>query len=160
MMMQLKEQKECIKIKNMITKEEVDLLFQDICGRLKYEVKAKVYGWDEDEGEVELHLKIYSIDTDGYVRFEANDYGVNYLAVDDCLLYLRPMSSMTKEEKLELCKRAYVPDEMKTLEEKIKVIEINAKNASDFYNEHYFDYRGLIEKGLALEAPEGMYNFN
>ena len=27
----------------------------------------------------------------------------------------------------------------------------------DFYNKHHFDYRGLIEKGLALEAPEGMY---
>ena len=28
----------------------------------------------------------------------------------------------------------------------------------DWLNQHHFDYRGLIEKGLALEAPEGMYN--
>ena len=27
----------------------------------------------------------------------------------------------------------------------------------DWLNVHHFDYRGLIEKGLALEAPEGMY---
>jgi hypothetical protein len=27
----------------------------------------------------------------------------------------------------------------------------------DFFNAHHFDYRGLIEKGLALEAPKGMY---
>ena len=27
----------------------------------------------------------------------------------------------------------------------------------DFCLAHHFDYRGLIEKGLALEAPEGMY---
>jgi hypothetical protein len=27
----------------------------------------------------------------------------------------------------------------------------------DWLNKHHFDYRGLIEKGLALEAPEGMY---
>ena len=27
----------------------------------------------------------------------------------------------------------------------------------DWLNEHHFDYRGLIEKGLALEAPEDMY---
>ena len=27
----------------------------------------------------------------------------------------------------------------------------------DWLNEHYFDYRGLIGKGLALEAPKGMY---
>jgi hypothetical protein len=30
--------------------------------------------------------------------------------------------------------------------------------AFDWLNAHHFDYRGLIEKGLALEAPEGMYN--
>jgi hypothetical protein len=30
----------------------------------------------------------------------------------------------------------------------------------DWLNERYFDYRGLIEKNLALEAPEGMYNLN
>lgn len=27
----------------------------------------------------------------------------------------------------------------------------------DFFNAHHFDYRGLIGKGLAIEAPEGMY---
>jgi hypothetical protein len=27
----------------------------------------------------------------------------------------------------------------------------------DWLNSHHFDYSGLIEKGLALEAPEGMY---
>lgn len=31
---------------------------------------------------------------------------------------------------------------------------------TDFYNKNHFDYRGLIEMGLALEAPEGMYKFN
>ena len=27
----------------------------------------------------------------------------------------------------------------------------------DWLNAHHFDYRNLIEKGLAIEAPEGMY---
>jgi hypothetical protein len=27
----------------------------------------------------------------------------------------------------------------------------------DYLNTHHFDYRGLIEKGLALEAPADMY---
>ena len=31
-------------------------------------------------------------------------------------------------------------------------------DCQDWLNKHHFDYRGLIEKGLALEAPEGMYN--
>ena len=30
----------------------------------------------------------------------------------------------------------------------------------DFLNKHHFDYRGLIEKGLALNAPDGMYKFD
>ena len=39
---------------------------------------------------------------------------------------------------------------------------IDGYNASyddiDWLNEHYFDYRGLIRKGLALKAPKDMYN--
>jgi hypothetical protein len=27
----------------------------------------------------------------------------------------------------------------------------------DWLNAHHFDYRGLIDKGLALEALDGMY---
>ena len=27
----------------------------------------------------------------------------------------------------------------------------------DLLNSHHFDYRGLIEKGLALEMPKDMY---
>lgn len=72
--------------------------------------------------------------------------------------YLRPMSSMTEKEKTELDK-AY-----DTLLENLKsgVSGFNADAEAtafdvDFYNSHHFDFRGLIEKGLALEAPEGMY---
>ena len=32
-----------------------------------------------------------------------------------------------------------------------------APEAYDWLNANHFDYRGLIEKGLALEAKEGMY---
>ena len=38
--------------------------------------------------------------------------------------------------------------------------ELNKETFSeylDWLNKHHFDYRGLIEKGLALNAPEGMY---
>ena len=31
------------------------------------------------------------------------------------------------------------------------------EDALDFALEHHLDFRNLIEKGLALEAPEGMY---
>ena len=56
--------------------------------------------------------------------------------------YLRPMSSMTDEEAKGigefLSGNFYV-------------------NIIDWLNAHHFDYRGLLEEGLALEAPEDMY---
>ena len=61
------------------------------------------------------------------------------------LPYLRSMSSMTENEKQEYViawdsRQPYLPTE-----------------AMDWLNAHYFDFRGLIEKSLALEAPEDMY---
>lgn len=61
--------------------------------------------------------------------------------------YLRPMSSMTEEEHI-----------------KLKAVYDNGSNGLfdeyshiDWLNANHFDYRGLIERGLALEAPEDMY---
>ena len=65
--------------------------------------------------------------------------------------YLRPMSSMTKEEiKDFFTVRRFEYDADDKLISKYG-------NDTDWLNAHHFDYRGLIEKGLALEAPEGMY---
>ena len=72
--------------------------------------------------------------------------------------YLRPMSSMTEEEEKELLNLnsgiVYRKDIINNV-----VLGVNYKtDAIDWLNAHHFDYRGLIEKGLALEAPEEMYN--
>ena len=56
--------------------------------------------------------------------------------------YLRPMSSMTEDEEIYY----------NTIYTTLKFYE-----KEDWLNAHHFDYRELIEKGLALEAPEGMY---
>ena len=117
---------------------------KDLCARLPYGVKVNFKNG--------IHT-INALYDDSSFWLDDKDDG----SIEEIKPYLRPLSSMTEEEKIELCTRAYAPDEMKTLDEKLYVIQTNAKNATDFYNEHYFDYRGLIEKGLALEAPEGMY---
>ena len=57
--------------------------------------------------------------------------------------YLRSMSNMTEEED-------------KELEETLQYTQFTLESY-DWLNAHHFDYRGLIEKGLALVAPEGMY---
>ena len=76
--------------------------------------------------------------------------------------YLRPLTSMTDEEA----------KEFDTISETITIvnyqqvtpshydcmIEIaDIKKVSDWFAKKHFDTAGLIEKGLAVEAPEGMY---
>lgn len=70
--------------------------------------------------------------------------------------YLRPMSSMTEEEKKEY--KALCIEETFTFATWEKVKWHDTWESIDWLNKHHFDYRGLIEKGLALEAPKGMYN--
>lgn len=126
-----------------MTQDDKDLVLHDLCARLPYGVKAQVLGWDEEKGEVEVPLKIYSINTDGYVYFETNDYDVNYLPVEDVRPFLRPMSSMTEEEKLEF---SIVPI--------YAFIHYNEIAKMDWLNAHHFDYRGLIDRGLAIEVTD------
>ena len=67
-----------------------------------------------------------------------------YTAVDKpCKPYLRPMSSMTEEENEEYIKRNLYGFHWDFV---------------DWCNSKHLDYRDLIDKGLALEAPERMYN--
>jgi len=64
--------------------------------------------------------------------------------------YLRPMSSMTKEEINEF---EQITDNLLdngTSEEIWNTV-------IDWLNAHHFDHRGLIGKGLAIEAPNDMY---
>ena len=44
-----------------MTKEDKQLLLKDLSARLPYGVKAQDCGWDEEEGEVEVPLKVYPI---------------------------------------------------------------------------------------------------
>ena len=133
-----------------MTQEEKQLLLKDLSARLPYGVKAQVQGWDEaKEEEVNITLKIYSINTDGYVYFESNDYDVTYCSIDACCLYLRPMSSMTEEEVTEYLSMCDKEDK--------DALTTPRYSGTDWLLSHHFDFRDLIEKGLALEAPDEMY---
>jgi hypothetical protein len=69
--------------------------------------------------------------------------------------YLRPMSSMTDEERDEFNKvggvTSYNP------QNDTWAISAFTPEAYDWLNKNAFDYRGLIPMGLALKAREGMY---
>lgn len=102
--------------------------------------------------------------------FEKDDDLVCECYLSEVKPYLRPMSSMTEEEKEELRSEfgADIRDEdngRHTEEYGYVIVYHKFKDESwyipfeaiDWLNAHHFDYRGLIEDGLALEAPEGMY---
>ena len=127
-----------------MSQEDKELLLKDLSARLTYGVKIQVKEWTT----LDTELKV------GHI---------NRLQNDDIELkpYLRSMSSMTEEEKVEYyntmdkeTQRNY-PNSCDFSE---SVYYSNTIKTFDWLNAHHFDYRGLIEKGLALEAPEGMYN--
>lgn len=125
-----------------MTQEEKELLLKDLCARLPYGVKCRCDG----------NKQIYTFQYEYLSQF------------DDFPLYLRPMSSMTEEELDECVKYSGIRElecpQIETFEDRllwaIKMFSTDYKSV-DWLNAHHFDYRGLIEKGLALEAPEGMY---
>lgn len=127
-----------------MTKEDKELLFKDLCAMLPYHVRVKVWLKDKttEEGILDLEHNYGDVLRDAFY----------YKKIIDIKPYLRPMSSMTEEEKNEYCK---LQDEV--LYSSGRLVTDNINDMVDWLNAHYFDYRGLIEKGLALEAPEGMY---
>lgn len=144
----------------LMSADERDLLITDLTARIKYGVICLIERVDDFGPRFrDEKLTGFCYDEIGYFYFQFGG-GLDVEFAEKVKPYLRSMSSMTEEEKIELCTVSYAPDEMKTIEEKLHVIQTNAENAADFYNAHHFDYRGLIEKGLALEAPEEMYKTN
>lgn len=111
-------------------KESKDLLLHDLCARIPYGFVIHRYSDNVD------------ITVDSIAIFS---HFLEYSEDEEFKPYLRPMSSMTEEEKI-YYQAFFNYDGVEYPEEYI-----------DWLNKHHFDYRGLIEKGLALEAPEGMY---
>lgn len=127
-----------IKNKSTMTTVEKRLFLKDICARLPYGLKAttKANGWS---GTYTVEGCIGDI---VYLDCPIYDKGDEEWPVNQIIIFLRPMSSMTDEEKdiydkMVMCNASWVVD--------------------DWLNSHHFDYHRLIEKGLAFEAPEGMY---
>ena len=135
--------------------EEKDLLLKDICGRLPYGVRVwyKYETWISKKFATSIRLADEKIALSS--KFNK---------------YLRPLSSMTEEEYNELKEYSGL---IYNHQLHLASFQNGAYKCLDFYlneapscavirvfdwlNRKMFDYRGLIEKGLALETPEGMY---
>lgn len=71
---------------------------------------------------------------------------------DDFKPYLRPLSSMTKEEEKELYEQIYKAKPYSD-GKSYNVYEVIGLDIN-YLNAHHFDYFGLIEKGGAIEVTE------
>ena len=135
--------------------EEKQLLLNDLCARLPYGVKILQGGVI-----IETLQSICKVGDDEYTVNALTNDMYNGFLIEQVKPYLRPMSSMTEEEKRQFDDFCVI-DEFAwngNAEIGYKNQAIIMSDAVDWLNAHHFDYRGLIEKGLALEAPEGMYN--
>lgn len=150
--------------------EKQQLLLKDLCARLSYGVFCEgiTMNLDFDTDKYYDH-KVKGMLTNIH-HYKSNDC-VNTTGIiglmNECELetikpYLFPMSSMTEEQKKEFIQYAeydveesvsgrhyeyYLSDYVGTPEK-----PICNYNAIDWLNAHHFDYRGLIEKGLAIDA--------
>ena len=146
-----------------MTQEDKELLLKDICSRLPYEVIGKceldasydtsfdtifqthkfdaiIYGLKEEL--LFVTPLIEDMDEQEFANEEVAD-GVDIL---DFIQYLFPLSSMTEEQKMFLKQQNWciAISTSGTVETTIEGI--------DWLNKNHFDYRGLIEKGLAIDA--------
>lgn len=150
-----------------MTNEEKQLLLIDLCPRLPYGVMLYHSTQDKPFELLKIRRRWYKSYKEDNVELAVNGKYCENIINDHFTLsrfstlkpYLRPMSSMTEEEKKEW-ERDYSFGVVKIPTSNNEYFEIPDYYELEWLNEHHFDYRGLIEKGLALEAPEGMYNWH
>lgn len=129
--------------------ENKELLIKDLYTRLPYGVKVNAQYKDGDGWKTE-DRKILGLYEDGQVYLDCV-----YTTIDCIKPYLRQMSSMTDEERKKYNEYLFHGASIGLMSNTETAYEL-----IDWLNAHHFDYRGLIEKGLALEAPVDMYNIN
>ena len=133
-----------------MTQEDKELLLKDLCARLPYKVKARVYNnWRDDV-------------QDETITIENLHRLIETFSIEDIKPYLFPLSSMTEEQKKEFLSVAgyEVREEdcgrhTETYYYDMVGHEHNFypnSDAIDWCIKNNFDYRGLIPKGLALDA--------
>ena len=108
--------------------EDKELLLKDLCARLPYGIK---YNFDENDGCDYIMDRVSLIAVD------------DAFPIEDIKPYLFPISSMTEEQRKEYqyITERWMYDQSYSISDSI-----------DWLNKNHFDYRGLIEKGLAIDA--------
>ena len=147
-----------------MTQEDKDLLLKDLCARVYYRVKFN------HEDKHTLCKILYIIPIYDYFNVIYYDNAINEpkkTSIDNVKPYLFPLSSMTEEQSMELFKLFGISLVDSIGADYIKInectgitffldkgfdVETHLDKLIDWLNKNHFDYRGLIERGLALDA--------
>ena len=137
----------------IMTQEDKELLLKDLCARLPYGVKIEMTWWVMDEGT----CLSTTLEPDHIEQILNDEVGNAEIKP-----YLFPMSSMTEEQCYKFYCR-FVENEIDYNDfkkyyfdgcswNKVLTLISDCGDIIDWFNKNHFDYRGLIEKGLAIDA--------
>ena len=134
-----------------------DLLLRDLCERLPYGVKVKL-GDNPNVFDLVYRIKFA-------VMYGDSDKLEDILDIINIKPYLFPLSSITKEMMEEpniygffkyrdtIANVGHLESKNGISEEIYTYIDIESISVlMEFFHSHHIDYRGLIEKGLAIDA--------
>ena len=124
--------------------EDKELLFKDLCARLNTNLVCSIYRTD-DQGIGYRNEILYGYcNIDGWNEFYfGEDCGISVNNISKIKPYLFPLSSMTEEQKQEY---------QHITERWMYDSSYSISDSTDWLNKNHFDYRGLIESGLAIDA--------
>jgi hypothetical protein len=126
-----------------MTQEEKSLLLQDLSARVPYDIMVEQTLFPQSLADKEQRLK--SVQANNVVQLYWYKYINEFVPIHCIKPYLRSMSSMTDEEK----------KEYKHIAPGIEIengVRIPNVHQIDWLNEHHFDFRNLIDKGLAIDC--------
>lgn len=149
-----------------MTKEEKQLILKDLCARLPYRPYVLEFWRFKDEKdfrEFSTPAKL-GVNLLANIHQWANNEGITDRMYKPLLL---PLSTMTNEQRREFYeairpviiegfKKSELLDYDRDNEDRPITQKLVAPDVveTDWLNAHHFDYRGLIEKGLAIDASK------
>ena len=117
-----------------MTQEDKELLLKDLCARLPHSVEIN----ENTQGD----FTVIGLTTERVFTTCETEGCHNDFPVECVKPYLFPLSSMTEEQEKEY--------------NNLNCYELgcfpHSEEALDYLTKNHFDYRGLIEKGLAIDA--------
>lgn len=161
-----------------MTNEERKLLIKDTLGRMPYSLYIENKG---DKSRSILHtISVYPIFDGNKIGDCSCDVELKdgrRVGIDECMPLLRPIGTMTDDELKHLrwlCHFGYPSDDYDKYDHRgVEVLTFiydsdktphymskmeydsdDLDELADYLNSRYIDYRGLIEKGLAIDAGD------